>query len=74
MTAEEELMKWGREEAMLREGEMHKVKSAADLAAIQKACRQRRNKIGLSAGQAAWWVRVGQRLNRGESPSFALRS
>ncbi|MDH3376198.1 MAG: hypothetical protein OEQ39_04420 [Gammaproteobacteria bacterium] len=72
MTAEE-LAEWGRRENKLRQDEMANVTSADDLSRIQKACAGRRKTLGLSAGQAAWWVTVGQRLDRGDSLSYAMR-
>ncbi len=71
---EEELAEWGRTENVSRQAEMATVNNQIELEAVQKKVRKRRNAVGLSASQATWWVRVGQRLDRGESLSFALRT
>ena len=70
---DEQLANWGRQENALRQAEMAGVQSDADLKRVQAACAARRRAVGLSAGNAAYWVKVGQRLDRGESLSFALR-
>ena len=72
MTAEE-LAEWGQKENKIRQGEMASVHSEPDLERAQKACTQRRKTVGLTASQATWWVVVGQRLNRGDNLSFAMR-
>ena len=71
--ADDELAEWGRKEDQMRQAEMQEVNSGAELEFVQKACAVRRKQVGLSAGQAARWVRVGQRLDRGDSLSFAMR-
>ena len=68
-----ELAEWGRKEAARRAADMANVNSAESLARVQKACAERRKAIGLSRGEAARWVLVGQRLERGESLEVALR-
>ncbi len=71
---DEEMGQWGREENERRMAEMTNVDSPEALDAVKVACAKRRNAIGLSAGKAAFWVLVGQRLERGESLSFAIHT
>ncbi len=70
---DEEFASWGATENNLRKAEMENVASDADLRRVQAACAARRKAVGLSAGQAAKAVVVAQRMERGESLSFALR-
>lgn len=72
--SDEELANWGRQENALRKSEMANVKSEQDLKRVQAACAARRKLVGLSAGQAAVAVVVGQRIDRGESLEFAIRA
>ena len=70
---DEEFGEWGRAENKHRAVEMEAVKSADDLKRVQAACATRRKKIGFSIGEAFFAVLVGQRLDRGESLSVAMR-
>lgn len=70
---DEEFAAWGKAEWHRRLVEMKGINSEADLKAVQAACKVRRKLVGLSIGQAAKAVVVAQRMERGESLSFALR-
>ena len=70
---EEEFAEWGREENKRRLAELANMKSQADLEAIQRSVARRRKEAGLSAGEAAFAVKVGQRLEGGQSLSMAMR-
>ena len=70
---DEQFAEWGRRESRLRQFDLSGIQSEAELKAAQSACERRRKAVGLTAGQAAFAVTVGQRLERGESLPFAMR-
>lgn len=70
---DDEYAAWGREENHRRLAEMELIRSPEQLKMVQAACRKRRSVVGLTAGEAAFAVTVGQRLDRGDSLSFAMR-
>ena len=70
---DEEYAEWGRTENELRTKEMATVNSAEALARVKAACAARRKAVKMTRGQALKAILVAQRMERGESLSFAMR-
>lgn len=56
-----EIIVWGKKEDELRKEDLETVKNAQDLKTIQMAAKKRRNKVGLSSGQAFKAVLAAQK-------------
>jgi cysteine synthase len=54
---EQELLEWGRKESEMRQRDLESVTDEASLKVAQNEAKKRRSVVGLSAGQAALWVR-----------------
>ena len=60
----DELITWGKKEDELRKQDLETVNSPEDLQRIQLAAKNRRNKVGLSRGQAVGAVVAAQKVNK----------
>ena len=56
-----EMIVWGKKEDELRKQDLETVNSPEDLKRIQLAAKKRRNKVGLSSGQAFKVVLAAQK-------------
>jgi hypothetical protein len=60
----EELVAWGATENAARKADLANIKSETDLQRAKDAAAKRRKAVGLTAGQAAKWVKEAQMKER----------